>query len=219
MDKIDLSMDKLVIDASQEGGMLQPILANESNYTPEDRSTKHATLFDFTTVDNLNDWYEVSDSVREVGKSKGVMVLQKTRVFQRAIFFSLLNPQPNGACFAGVKTETMFDLSKFESLTLNVRGQGSASIYKVVIKHKSQNSTTPDYEQTFEAPMDEEFVTVRLDLDKFKPYFRGKFVNDTEPLDKSHITSIGLQVAGGVYLPNKQSGVSSLEIDWMRADI
>ena len=66
------------------------------------QSTTEMMLFDFTTTDNVSNWYEVSDTVRNVGKSKATLVLQKTRIFQRAIFFALLNPQPNGACFAGM---------------------------------------------------------------------------------------------------------------------
>ena len=38
-------------------------------------------------------WVEVSDTVREVGKSKAALVSQKTRVFQRAVLFAILNPQ------------------------------------------------------------------------------------------------------------------------------
>ena len=49
---------------------------------------------------------------REPGKSKASFVLQKSRLFQRAIFFALLNPQPNGAGFAGVKTDLTLDLGE-----------------------------------------------------------------------------------------------------------
>ena len=30
-------------------------------------------LFDFTTMSDVNDWYEVSDTVRSVGKSKATL--------------------------------------------------------------------------------------------------------------------------------------------------
>ena len=30
-------------------------------------------LFDFTTISDVNDWYEVSDTVRSVGKSKATL--------------------------------------------------------------------------------------------------------------------------------------------------
>lgn len=59
-------------------------------------------LFDFTKMKALDQWVESSDTVREVGMSKASLVIQKTQVFQRAVFFTLLNPQPNGAGFAGM---------------------------------------------------------------------------------------------------------------------
>ena len=68
---------------------------------------------------------------REPGKSKASFVLQKSRLFQRAIFFALLNPQPNGAGFAGVKTDLSLDLGEFgaqsEGLIVQCRAQVSQS--------------------------------------------------------------------------------------------
>lgn len=61
------------------------------------------------------------------------------------------------------------------------------------------------------------FQIVELQLANFEPYFRGQKLNDSEPLDLSAITNFELQVYGGVYLPIKQSGTSSLEIDWIKA--
>ena len=79
----------------------------------EDKMPKSAFkddfLFDFTTMSDVNDWYEVSDTVLEGGKSKATLVLQKNRKFQRAIFFTLLNPQPNANCFAGIYYDRSFD--------------------------------------------------------------------------------------------------------------
>ncbi|XP_046995697.1 uncharacterized protein LOC124607413 isoform X1 [Schistocerca americana] len=181
---------------------------------------ENMTLFDFTTSKSLQDWYEVSDTVRTVGMSKAVLALQKTQIFQRAVFFTMLNPQPNGAGFAGVQKRTDINLQDYNKLLLHVRGQGSNSGYKVVLHHKGLNSEPhPSYEQLFTAPMGS-FGTVELPLSEFKPYFRGRALNSSEagPLDKSSITSFGLQVYGGVYLPVKQSGTSSLEIDWIKAE-
>ena len=45
-------------------------------------------LFDFTnSTSTVNDWIEISDTQRDVGKSKGILTEQKTQTFQRAIFF------------------------------------------------------------------------------------------------------------------------------------
>lgn len=38
--------------------------------------------------------------------SKASFSLQRSRLFQRAVVFALLNPQPNGAAFAGVKVSS-----------------------------------------------------------------------------------------------------------------
>ncbi|RZF38487.1 hypothetical protein LSTR_LSTR006082 [Laodelphax striatellus] len=169
-------------------------------------------LFDFTSLETLNGWTEQSDVVREVGMSKAVLVLQKTQKFQRGVFFTMLNPQPNGAGFAGVRTDTTFDLTNFSKICMNVRGQGQNHGYKVVLRHKGENNEPfSSYESMFQAPIGK-FGSVELCLSSFEPYYRGQKRNNSEPLDTSNITNFELQVYGGVYLPVKQFGTSSLEI-------
>ncbi|XP_012281116.1 uncharacterized protein C9E9.15 [Orussus abietinus] len=173
------------------------------------------TLFDFTQTENVKNWMEQSDTVRTVGKSKAVLALQTTQMFRRAIFFTLLNPQPNGAGFAGMITATSLDLSNYQKFDIRCRGQGSNSHYKVLLRQWGMDPTLDvTYEQLFTAPMSsEEFSNVVLPFAEFKPFYRGREVPDAEPLDTSNITSFGLQIYGGVYSPIKQSGVSALEIE------
>lgn len=176
-------------------------------------------LFDFTipSVD-LSSWVESSDTVRQPGMSKAAIVLQKTQVFQRAIFFALLNPQPNGAGFAGVRHPVEFDLSSFQTIILKLRGQGSSQ-FKIVLKHHGElGDGSPSYEQFFTAPSGE-VQELNLPLNLFKPFWRGQPVPDAEPLDLSNITSFGIQFYGGVYEDHKQSGPATLEIDWIKASI
>ncbi|KAG8248789.1 hypothetical protein J6590_033964 [Homalodisca vitripennis] len=109
-------------------------------------------LFDFTKLPNLHGWSEMSDVVREVGMSKAVLVLQKTQRFQRGVLFTMLNPQPNGAGFAGFRTDTELDLSDYNTLRLHCRGQGENYGYKVVLRHKNENTEPfPSYEQMFQS--------------------------------------------------------------------
>ncbi|KAL1124199.1 hypothetical protein AAG570_001969 [Ranatra chinensis] len=176
-------------------------------------------LFDFTKIANLNGWEEQSDNVREVGMSKAALVLQKTKIFQRAVFFTMLNPQPNGAGFAGVRTETKLNLEGYSRFQIEMRGQGANSGYKICLRHKGLNDEPhPTYEQKFMAPMGE-FRTVELPLDKFEPYYRGKKLDPSQVgyLDVKNITNFEFQIYGGVYSPIKQSGTSSLEINWVKA--
>ena len=87
-----------------------------SSSSTNSESTEMRTIFnfnsetEFTDEDAANSWWESSDTVRTPGMSKASFVLQKSKLFQRAIFFALLNPQPNGAGFAGVKTNLSMDL-------------------------------------------------------------------------------------------------------------
>ncbi|XP_015595121.1 uncharacterized protein LOC107267658 [Cephus cinctus] len=177
------------------------------------------TLFDFTTISNLDNWSEQSDTVRTVGKSKATLVLETTQVFQRAILFTLLNVLPSGAAFAGMRTRVSFDLSPYENITITCRAQGNNSNYKIVLRHENLTSNAdPTYEAFFEVPtLDKEFQTVNIPLTDFKAYFRGQEVPNAKSLNTANITMFGLQMYAGVYLPIKQSGVSSLEIDTISA--
>ena len=59
-------------------------------------------LFDFAAPDaSVDDWVEVSDTARSAGLSKGSIDIIHSTADPRAVFFSLLVPQPDSACFAG----------------------------------------------------------------------------------------------------------------------
>lgn len=183
-------------------------------------------LFDFTTLPNLDNWQESSDTTREVGMSKASLVLQKTQRYQRAIFFALLNPQPNGACFAGFRSETDFDSSKYDAIQLRLKGaQGDIWRYKICLNHQSQN-----YQKSYHTSFNVtdicncKHVTgachceqdVTLPLADFKGYYRGKLDPDAPSLNSTNVASLAIQAAGGVYEDEKQKGVGSIEIDWIQ---
>ncbi|XP_054281050.1 uncharacterized protein LOC128998743 [Macrosteles quadrilineatus] len=183
-------------------------------YGEDQENSDELLVMDFTSVPQLNGWMEMSDVLKQVGKSKAALVLHKTRRFQRGILFTMLNPQPDGAGFAGFRTDTQLDLSDYSTLQLFCRGQGDYYGYKVVLRHNGQIS--PSYEHMFQAPI-RKFETVVLPLSHFEPYFRGRKREHSPPLDTSNITSVALLMYGGGYLPVKQSGTSSLEINWIKA--
>ena len=62
-----------------------------------------------------------------------------------------------------------------------------------------------------------ELTTVSIPLESFAFYYRGRLDPTAPPLDASDITQFGLQIYGGVYSEFKQSGVASLEVDWITA--
>ncbi|KAL5249044.1 hypothetical protein ACHWQZ_G018022 [Mnemiopsis leidyi] len=183
--------------------------------------TQDPFLFDFTTCSqsDIDAWREVSDTVRTVGMSKAVLALQTTRVFQRAVMFAVINPQPNGAGFAGMQTAMPSSAASHVTSTglrLQVRGQGELQYWKVVLTGKDQVGTNrTDYEQKFKLQKisNREFETVDLDFSKFGAYRRGKPVKDAPPLDLANTGTFGFQTFGGVYDGYKQKGTGSLEID------
>ena len=153
--------------------------------------------------------------------SKAAFTLQKSRLFQRAVFFALLNPQPNGAGFAGIKTNLTLDLEKTgdaEGLLLQLRAQGNLEFWKVVMTNSQFYSQTApyNYEAKFRVAQDnEDFQRINIPLSEFQAYYRGALVPDAPPLQLEKIGTFGLQTFGGVYDEFKQSGVGSLEIDFI----
>ncbi|XP_060847953.1 uncharacterized protein LOC132927440 [Rhopalosiphum padi] len=175
-------------------------------------------LFDFQNVTDLNNWTEQSDTVRSAGRSKASFDLYKTQTKQSAILFTLLNPLPNGACFGGVRTVTQLNLDGYEYLSFLCKTTGNATTYKIILRHNNLNDEpNPTFEQKFKVNTDSD-TTVKMPISQFKPYYRGKIINDGPTLNVKNITSFGIQVAGGVYENFKQSGLSSLVVDQIWAE-
>lgn len=63
----------------------------------------------------------------------------------------------------------------------------------------------------------DEFSDIKLKLDDFKAFYRGREVTDADPLNTSNITSFGIQIFGGVYAEFKQAGVSALILETISA--
>merc|ERR1711973_257125 len=181
---------------------------------------EEATLFDFTseefTQDDLEPWYEISDPARVPGKSKGAFTLQKT---QRLVFFALLNPQPNGACFAGMSiNRTLQEFGDYNGFTLKVRAQGLKG-WKMVVKMVEDDGSfgLVDYELKFQMDTEsEEFEIVTLPTQDFQAFYQGQLVEDQPPLDLSMVGRMGLQTFGGFYDGTLQRGPGTLEVDYIR---
>lgn len=114
------------------------------NYFSSSTSPEEKYLFDFTKNDDVDAWSEQSDTVRDVGMSKAVFVIHKNLNYRRAIFFALLNPQLNGAGFAGIRALGTYNLTGSTTLQLQCRSQGQFNGFKVILRHKGLNDE-PNY--------------------------------------------------------------------------
>jgi hypothetical protein len=174
-------------------------------------------LFDFTQprADSVESFHEVSDTTRDVGMSKAVISIVESEAVRHAVFFSLLNPQENSACFAGVQSDfgVSSDWASYAAVEINLRAQGQFNVFKVVIKDtQSQSNSSLAFESFFETDIESlSFETVRVPMTNLKCSYRGKACQ--EQILISQITSFGLQAAGGVYESFTQQGAASLEIN------
>lgn len=121
------------------------------NYFSNSTYSEEKYLFDFTKSDDVEAWTEQSDTVRDVGMSKAVFVIHKNLNYRRAIFFALLNPQQNGAGFAGIRALRTYNLTGCTALQIQCRSQGQFNGFKVILRHKGLNDE-PNYsfEQFFQ---------------------------------------------------------------------
>merc|ERR1711872_584316 len=222
----------LLLGAGVKGAVVAASEAGEARGDGERRSLMaikeqqgKKMLFDFTdpkifAEEEAASWWESSDTVRSAVMSKAVFSLQRSVRFQRAVLFAMINPQPNGAGFAGVKSNISFseeDLrTKPQGFLLKLRGQGQLQYWKVVLTNSDQLDLPLlyTYEHKFRLnSLNSEMEEVHLSLTEFAAFFRGQQVEDAPPLDLTKIGAFGLQTFGGVYDDFKQSGVGTLEID------
>uniref|UniRef100_A0A2S2QWY7 NADH:ubiquinone oxidoreductase intermediate-associated protein 30 domain-containing protein n=1 Tax=Sipha flava TaxID=143950 RepID=A0A2S2QWY7_9HEMI len=125
--------------------------------------TSKLLLFDFRTAAGLNGWSEQSDTVRSAGRSKATFDLYRMQTApQSAILFTLLNPLPNGACFAGVRVPTQLNLAGYHHVVFSCKTTGNATTYKIVLRHNGLNDEPyPTYEQKFQVSRYQPRSTVR----------------------------------------------------------
>merc|ERR1711892_226596 len=84
--------------------------------------------------------------------------------------FALINPQPNGVGFAGMKTNVTFEeCNDVIGLELKLRGQGQLSYWKVVLTNRELfEEKRYAYEAKFQVNTTmQEFEIVTLPLEEF----------------------------------------------------
>jgi len=182
-------------------------------------------IIDFSSPDSAisPQWDEVSDTMRQAGLSKATLTIIAAETDRRASMFTLLVPQPNGACFAGMNyveyntSSTVFDISSYSTFVLQdalVTGVVDSNvdniIYKMILKDNNKNSSL-SFENSFNIPKVK--THVELKISDFACFYRGKLCTDY--LNVKYITAIGLQVACGVYVapsPKTERSVTSIEL-------
>ena len=149
------------------------------------------------------DWVSVGDPVMG-GRSTGAVepLDAVTSVFQGEVSLD------NGGGFASVKCDIpTLDLSRFEGLMLEARGDGKR--YKLGLR-MTWDRNAPVYQQAFATEADV-WDHIVLPFSGFVASFRGRTLPDAPALDPAHVASLSLFISG------KQAGPFALALHGIEA--
>ncbi len=156
-------------------------------------------VMDFTQ--DARPWPAINDGVMG-GVSSGAMTVEDGFVaFRGRVSFE------NNGGFASLRSEPgAYDLSGFEGLVLEVRGDGKT--YGVRVR-TSDSWRATSYQAKIEPPAGT-WAEIAIPFDCFVPVYRGRVVPDHPALDPGAIRTFGLMIA-------RQEGPFRLDIAWIKA--
>ncbi len=159
-------------------------------------------LFDFAEADAAKAWQTINDGVMG-GVSEGKVKISDRKTLE---FFGTLSLENNGG-FASVRSKAKkLGLAKGDVLVARVRGDG---------REYSMNLYVPrpliafSYRATVPTKKDE-WIEVKLPLDKFQATSFGRVVKDAGPVDPAEVNGLGFLLA------DKKAGPFKLEVEWIK---
>ena len=157
------------------------------------------TLFDFTRTDARKEWQTVNDGVMG-GVSEGKFKITDTKTLE---FFGKLSLENNGG-FASVRTRAKkIGLEKGDTLVAKVRGDGREYSLNLYL---SKPLIAFSYRATVQTKKDE-WIEVKLPLDKFEATSFGRVVKDAGPVKPEEINALGFM------LGDKKAGPFKMEVE------
>lgn len=173
--------------------------------------TQMPMLIDFQTPISL--LKVVTDATeRKAGLSNATITFQNSHDDKSHILYVHLQPQPNGACFAGFKIQQPFDLSSFAKLIITLQNLSeNKSYYQLVLNTEDSQEKGYDYQKPFTLTSN---TTQRItfQLSTFKTTRRGEPYPDAPDIDLSKITSIGIRIIGRAQQNIYQTGLYGLRL-------
>ena len=149
----------------------------------------------------IKNWNIVNDDVMG-GISTSTMSLNKEK---NLLFNGNLSLENNGG-FASSRLslgKNILNGVKF----FKIKFKGDGNTYKLRFR---QNNRRASYSCDFQSLKDE-WIEINLNVDEFKPYWRGYAYNDYPSLEVSEINSLGIQIS------DKQEGEFQLEVKYIEA--
>ena len=165
---------------------------------------KPLTLFDFTGAEAAKDWQAVNDGVMG-GISEGKFKITDAKTME---FFGTLSLENNGG-FASLRTKAKkLGLQKGDTVVAKIRGDGREYTLNLYL---NKPLIAFSYRATFQTKKDE-WIEVKVPLDKFEPTSFGRVVNSAGPVKPQEVNSLGFM------LSDKQAGPFKMEIESIRVE-
>ncbi len=159
-------------------------------------------LFDFTGADAAREWQNINDGVMG-GVSEGKFKITDKKTLE---FYGTLSLENNGG-FASVRTKAKkLGLGKGHSLLVRLRGDGRE--YSMNL-HVPRPLVAFSYRSMIQTKKDE-WIEVKLPLDKFVATSFGRVVKDAGAVDPQEVNGLGF------LLGDKKAGPFKLEVEWIK---
>jgi NADH dehydrogenase [ubiquinone] 1 alpha subcomplex assembly factor 1 len=160
------------------------------------------SLYDFTGAQAATEWQNINDGVMG-GISDGNFKITDKKTLE---FYGTLSLE-NAGGFASVRAKARkLGLEKGDILLIRVRGDGRD--YSMNL-HVSRRLVAFSYRSVIQTKKDE-WIEVKLPLDKFQATSFGRPVSDVGPVDPQEVTGLGY------LLGDKKAGPFKLEVEWIK---
>lgn len=160
------------------------------------------TVFDFTGTEAGKEWQTVNDGVMG-GVSDGKFKITDKKTLE---FYGTLSLEKNGG-FASVRSKAKkLGLGKGDALVVKVRGDGRGYSMNLYIPRPL---TAFSYRATVKTKKDE-WIEIKLPLDKFEATSFGRVVKDAGPVDPGEVNALGF------LLGDNKAGPFKLDVEWIK---
>jgi hypothetical protein len=136
-------------------------------------------------------WYPLTDQIRFGDKGSTAFMSVDWEKGTGSFFGDLKINE--GAGFASYRTTEKVDLSDYNKIEIPIKGDGRK--YKIILKDQQAKSSPNDYSYQSEfTTIDGETKNIVLNVEDFKPIYRGKIDMSLPELNKAEIEEMGLQI-------------------------
>lgn len=160
-------------------------------------------IFDFKNADEIEYWRIVNDGVMG-GLSKSEIVYSDSNT---AIFKGTVSLENNGGFASTLTISRSYKLGGYYGILLRVKGDGKKYQFRMRTDDRFDGIS---YRYEFSTEFNT-WMIIDIPFHKCVPVFRGRILEDVEPILSEEIQQIGFLIS------NKQAGKFQLQIDWIKA--